>query len=178
MLSLDKRPAKIGQSINTRTEKHGEELVPALDIPIDRVMLTAVELNDLMQSKFAHDCWFSTGGTLVEPMFPRIAALKLGGKYEDATVHLLVGLKSELITFENCKIVKLELEPCVGGLTALSFTVQCTPALDEQIPLLLNFMGREVEIEVESGDVTITTSKKQLPLPLNDEGGTTSPSTH
>ena len=34
MLSLNKRPARIGPSINTPTEKHGEEDVPACDIPI------------------------------------------------------------------------------------------------------------------------------------------------
>ena len=35
MLTLPTRPAKIGGSINTRTEKHGDDDVAALDIPLE-----------------------------------------------------------------------------------------------------------------------------------------------
>jgi hypothetical protein len=39
IMNLTKRPAQIGPSINTRTEKHGEENVPGVDIQVSGLML-------------------------------------------------------------------------------------------------------------------------------------------
>ena len=57
-MKLKKRVAKIGPSINTRTEKHGEENVPAIDIPLSSIMLTGKELGRLLRQETAAEDWF------------------------------------------------------------------------------------------------------------------------
>ena len=42
-LSLTKRPAKIGPSINTRTQRHGDDDVPATDIPLSGILVEAAK---------------------------------------------------------------------------------------------------------------------------------------
>lgn len=109
MLTLTTRPCKIGPSINTRTEKHGDEDVTALDIPIESVMLEANELNVLLGEPHAHNALFNGGTSPPEPLLRMIRALKLKDKFEDCTVTLLLGLNLERIELANVKLAKVEL---------------------------------------------------------------------
>lgn len=55
MLNLDSRPATLGVSLGTPTEKHGDERVPAKNIRVKNVLLSKDELNDLLGDKHAWD---------------------------------------------------------------------------------------------------------------------------
>mgnify|MGYP000858370668 FL=1 len=169
MLTLTTRPCKIGPSINTRTEKHGDEDVTALDIPIESVMLDANELNVLLGEPHAHNALFNGGTSPPEPLLRMIRALKLKDKFEDCTVTLLLGLNLERIELANVKLAKVELEPCVGGLTAASFAIQCAPRDLQFAPLLLSFMNHEADIELVLGK-RADASKAQPELPLSTFG--------
>jgi len=72
-LTLTKRPGKIGKAINTRTEMHGTEEVPGLDIPVGGILINVEELRLLCDEPTADVAFFknSEGGILV----PRIGAL-------------------------------------------------------------------------------------------------------
>ncbi|MFO1465844.1 MAG: hypothetical protein U1F35_05295 [Steroidobacteraceae bacterium] len=166
MLTLKTRPCRIGPSINTRTERHGDEDVPALYIPIGAVLLNDEEINTLLREPLAHEALFNTGGAMPEPMLPMIKALKLKDKFEECRVALLLGLKREKIELQGVKVAKVSIEPLPGGLTAMEFTIQTTPDDLEFAPLLLAFLNREAEIDVDFGQVA-KEDKTQAELPLN-----------
>lgn len=161
MLSLSNRPCRIGSSINTRTEKHGDEDVTALDIPLSDILLEAVELNILLQEPHAAQVLFNAPpGKLAEPVFTSIKSLRLKDKIEGASVVISLNSTTD-VKLSDCKISKVTLDPQVGGLTAMSVQVQCTPKLDSSIARLLEKLNCEATVEILAegfGD--------QKPLPL------------
>jgi hypothetical protein len=170
MLTLNNRPCRIGPSINTRSEMHGDESVPAMAIPLSSIMLTPSELNALLDEPLAHGALFSDrADQLSEPLFKRLAPLKLKDKFEECTVAILVGLNRKLITLEHVKLAKLTLDPQVGGSTALSLAVQCTPKLDSRINHLLAFLNCEAEVEIVTGQ-RAAHAAKQPELALGGPG--------
>ncbi len=171
MLTLDRRPCKIGISINTRTEKHGEDDVPAMDIPLASIMLTGEELNALLGESHAHDALFNfAAGKPPEPLLPTLAGFRVKGKFEESSVDIEVGLKAELISLKNVKLSKVTLEPQTGGLTAMAVTVQCTPELDDGVTHLLAFLNAAAHVSVSFGK-SDEAEKTQGNLPLEPEGG-------
>ena len=88
MLNITMRPCQLGSSINTRVERHGDEDVPACDIPLDGIMLTEAELNLLLDDPHASRCLFTAVAGVHQPALPMIAALSLRSKLEGATVTL------------------------------------------------------------------------------------------
>jgi hypothetical protein len=158
----------IGSSINTRSEIHGDENVPALDIPLSAIMLSATELNALLQEPYAHEALFNertNPRALVEPLFKQLHPLKLKDKFEESSVTLIVGLNRKAVTLNDVKLAKLTLQPLVGGLTALKLTVQCTPTLDDSITTLLAFMNHDADVEITIGE-RVAPAQKQSELPL------------
>lgn len=138
--ALTQRPAQIGPSINVRTEKHGEENVPAVDIPVTDIFLDKEEFNGLMQDQDAHDAFFTEDrGKQLEPRFQGIAAITLSDKFTGARVTIKRnGSDAENLVLKPAKIVKVKLEPQVGGLTLVSFTVQGNPSDHTDVLALLN----------------------------------------
>jgi hypothetical protein len=137
---LTQRPAQIGPSINVRTEKHGEENVPAVDIPVTDIFLDKDEFNGLMQDEDAHDAFFTDDrGKQLEPRFQGIAAISLSDKFTGARVTIKRnGSDAENLVLKPAKISKVKLEPQVGGLTLVSFTVQGNPSDHTDVLALLN----------------------------------------
>lgn len=167
MLTLAKRTAKIGNAINTRAEMHGEDSVTALDIPLTDIMLDARELNAIMREPHAHNVLFdqsgvAMGGRIVQPVFQHIKPLQLAEKIEGASIVITHGIDNQELRLVNINLAKVRLEPCVGGLTAMSCTVQCTPDLDAGIASLLERLNSTVEVEIDCGEFG-----KQQDLPLN-----------
>jgi hypothetical protein len=138
--ALTKRPAQIGPSINVRTEKHGEENVPAVDIPFTDIFLDKEEFNGLLQDEGAHDAFFTEErGKQIEPRFQGIAAISLSDKFTGARVTFTRnGADAENIVLKPAKISKVKLEPQIGGLTLISFTVQGNPSDYTDVLGLLN----------------------------------------
>lgn len=166
MLNLAKRPAKIGVAINSRRELHGETPVTALDIPLTDIMLDASELNAILREPHAHNVLFNesgvaTGGRIREPVFKHISALSLADKIEGATVTIVHGVEAVELRLSPVKLSKVKLQPQVGGLTAMTCTVQCTPDLNAGIAALLERLDSVVDVEIDCGDFG-----KQQSLPL------------
>lgn len=176
MLTLTKRPARIGSSINTRTEKHGDEDVPACDIPIEGLMLEREELNALLGDPYAHDALFNhrSQGKVDEPIFRKFKPLVFREKFESARVVLTVGLGADVeIELKDVKLARITLDPQVGGLVELSVQVQCTPPA-ETIGALVNYLGHELEAEVTFGQVA-EKADRQRELPINNFGNGETP---
>lgn len=175
MLNLDKRAAQIGNAIPCRSEMHGEDSVTALDIPLSGVMIGEHELNALMQDPYAYAVLFNArnGDKLPEPSLKNIKPLSLTEKVEGANVTIIHGVTSETIKLTNVKIAKIKLEPKVGGLTELCFSVQCTPDLNDQVAKLLGRLNSTVEISIDGGQFG---AQQELPLNTVGAGESNTPS--
>jgi hypothetical protein len=140
IMNLTKRPAQIGPSINTRTEKHGEEDVPGVDIPVSGLLLDKPELNALLQDPDAHDALYTdTRGKQLEPRFQTITPIGLLEKFVGAKVTITsFDGQTESLILKPAKIGKIRLEPQVGGLTQMSCTVQGNPPDHADMLALLN----------------------------------------
>lgn len=166
-LTLAKRAAQIGPSINTRTEKHGEEDVPGLDIPLSGIMLTREELCVVLQDEAAFDSLFTTSrGSQHEPRFQNIKALQMDSKLEDAKVTLVLDDDAPLI-FKPAKISKITLEPQIGGLTAMSCTVQGNPSDHLDVIGMLNSKCRVTILNAKMGEKP--EGEPELPMEHKDQ---------
>ena len=151
MLTLTEREAVLGNSINTRTEKHGDEDVTALDIPLSGIAIDEQELNILLQDPHAFGALYDAPGkrgTMTEPKLKVLAPLKLKDKIEGAEVSLWIGMAKEPVVIRDCKIAKVTLDLQTGGTTLLSVQVQCTPTIDKHITKLLEQLGHAVTVEI------------------------------
>ncbi len=148
MLSLKSRTGRIGSSINTRAEMHGDESVTALHIPVSEIKLDAEELNALLQEPHAHNVLYETkAGSPAEPVLKTIKALRLADKIESANVTLEL-TNDTTLKLVNCKLSKIELALELGGLTSMSAQIQCVPKLDSTIARLIEKLGAEISIEI------------------------------
>lgn len=180
LLTLKSRPCKIGPSINTRTEKHGEEDVPACDIPLQGVMLDAGELNTLLGNDKAHEALFRIGEhDTPEPVFSNLKPLALKDRFEDCwvTIKLYEDIEIKL----DARLANIKLEPQFGGLTGMNVHVQCTPPVDDMAQLIA-FLNAEVEARIVFGRVQVKEADKQAELPMPVPGATSDgeqpPATH
>lgn len=163
-LTLSKRAGQIGPSINTRTEKHGEEDVPGLDIPVTGIFLDAEELGVLLQDPEAHTCLFTKSRSVAdEPRFDSLAPLKIDGKFTDAKVLITVG--EHQVHFKPAKVKSIELEPQVGGMTMMSCTIQGNPSSNTDVLELLNAKCR---IQITGGEME-TKNDDQPELPMGHD---------
>lgn len=164
---VTKRPAQIGPSINTRTEKHGNENVPGVDIPVSGIFLEKAEVNTLLQDEDAYDALYTDNRSKqLEPRFMTIEPIKLSDKFTGARVTIAVN--GEDLVLKPAKISKIALAPQVGGLTLMSCTVQGNPADHTDVLALLNLKCRIqiVGASLEEPDQT----EPELPLNHQDQG--------
>lgn len=163
---LNRRPGKIGGNIASRTEKHGDENVPAFDMPLEAIMLTQAELNQLMNEPLTSVAWFNDRKDgLAEPLFKNVKHFAITDTYEASIVTLGVGLKERVFALEDVKLVKLKLTPCVGGLTELKLTVQAKT--DETNSSLIEFLSKDCNVAIEFGSVTESEKAKSNQPELN-----------
>jgi hypothetical protein len=163
--TFSKRPAQIGPSINTRTEKHGEENVPGVDIPVSGIFLTKEEINILLQDEDAYDALYTdTRSKQLEPRFMTIEPIRLSDKFTGARVTIAVN--GEDLVLKPAKISKISLAPQVGGLTLMSCTVQGNPSDHTDVLALLNLKCR---IQI-LGAALEEPAPAEPELPLDHEG--------
>jgi hypothetical protein len=170
-LNLPSRAAKIGSAINTRTEKHGDEDVAALDIPVTFV-LDPIELCWLLKSEeAAHRLFISAGGNHGEKAMPAIGALSLREKIEGAKISLVFeGLMGDVaLDFTSAKLAKVKVNPLFAGKSDCSLTIQVCPDLDDTAVLaLLGHMNGECQLAI-----MVDGYNAQIALPLGTPPETT-----
>lgn len=165
-LNLTKRPCKLGPSINTRTEKHGEEDKPAADIPITGLLLDRDELQDLLGAGY-YSALFNTKGKLIEPRLEKFRDFALRDKFEHAAVTLIFGLDNTEVTLLNVRFASITLSPQTGGMTEVSLKVQAMPT-SEQMGTLFTFLNADAHCELKFGKLVVKV-KAQPELPMGEE---------
>jgi hypothetical protein len=186
--TLSKRPAKLGTNLPFRTEFHGDDSVTAGDVAINSVMLDDSELCVLLQEPLAFKALYKSrpNSTLFDPLFPGLKPLKLTDTIDEASLVVYVGVEQGVIELGTTRLKNITLEPTAGGMTAMSFTAQCTPTLDKRIGELLDHLAAAIHIEVaykhnakqsalqlEGGKGDKPKGKRKLKVP--DETGHVSP---
>lgn len=150
MLHLTVRPAMLGPSLNPRRELHGEEPVPACDLPLDGVMLSGLELGELLDDDQAASSLFVDGEDgLKQPAFPQLKPLVLKDKFEGARVVLVFRDEARPIQLVGCKVGSVTLTPQAGGMTKLKLQVQAHPSV-EQLGVLYEHMGSECTVLLDN----------------------------
>jgi hypothetical protein len=143
-------------------------------VSLTSIFLSKDELGALLGNPYAWDGLFNQSGSLAEPANRCFKPIGLDLKFENASVALFVGLKLELIELTEVKLTNLKIEPMVGGLTELKLTVQATPDMDSVAAPLLNWMGRDADVEIDFGDIAANDkadkAKQQPELALNNFG--------
>jgi hypothetical protein len=124
-LQLTKRPAKIGKSVNTRTEMHGQDEVPGQDIPISGIILSVEELRAVTDEETAGEGLFKMEGDQYVPRFMNLGPLAISHKFENATIKFSGGVRT--VTYKNGKIKSIYLTPVGGAMTEMSCTLQVNP---------------------------------------------------
>lgn len=172
-LTLSKRPGTIGPSINTRTKMHGDDSVPGVDIPIQNILLDAGELGVLMNEPTAHERLFRTDRSKhAEPAFMNVKPMVIDGKFEDAKVTIFREGADPLI-LKPAKVASIKLTPQVGGLTAMTCTVQGNPTDHVDVLELLN---AKIRVSILNGKVfEADQSETELPLGPGGTGAEESP---
>lgn len=168
MLELNTRPCMIGV-INARSEKHGAEDVPAFDIPLSSIMLSADELVTLTSVALIHRALFDTsGGKLPDPLLPMFKPLQLRDTFKDVGVSIVVGINQVEFNLGNTKIKSITLKPQFGGQTAMACTVQFAPKDLDAFTALFGFMNHDATVQLAGGSVDKDAPKQQqLPMPID-----------
>ena len=166
-LNLTKRPAKIGKSVNTRTEMHGEEEVPGQDIPLSGILLSVEELIAITDEMTAGQGLFRMEGDQYVPRFLAIDWIPLEHKFVGATVKMSGGVPST--TYKNGKIKGIWIKALGGGMTEMKCTLQVNPDNgDPSAQALINAkvaVTIKAQLEIESDD------EPELPLDHQDSAG-------
>jgi hypothetical protein len=167
MLKLERRTAKLGPAINTRTQKHGAADVTALDIPLGRIALTKEELCEVMLDDQAYKhLYISKKKNPDEPRWGQtIGDIVFKGKVTGVVATLFLGRRQLRVI--DAKLSKVRVQRNSGGLSWWDVQLQCVPDLDESHPVMENLFARlnqEIEVELE-----IEHYGAQPQLPLEDE---------
>ena len=172
-ITITNRPAKIGKHVNTRTEFHGEETHPAVDIPIEGLMLDSNELNAILEDQKAHGTLFRTApGGLIEPRFKSLKVFQVAHAFEKVQASLSMSFTDERLELSG-ELASVKLEPNVGGLTELSGALRWSGkgVVDlDKLPALMRRLAQPIEIELHIGPAKKKPDANQGNLPLNDKG--------
>jgi hypothetical protein len=171
MLNLPKKNVTLATHINGRTQKHGEEHVPYIDLKLT-TLLTAKQTIALTGESHITDAWFKTeGGELADPLLKDWAPYRKNGKFKDSLCAFTVGVNAKKIDMGNCTIKSCTFQPQDRGSTLLTCTVQA-PATMKSIEILL-WMGHQIEGKLQFGEMEVDENQQDLGLetPSDDEAG-------
>jgi hypothetical protein len=170
-MNITNRPCQLGIHINTRSEKHGEDTVPAVDIPLAGIMLERAELDELVGANF-WNAVFDTpvgDGKAPRPAWRLLDDFRLTDKFAGEVV-IDLGPNITPIKLDAVTLTKLRLEPLEGGLTELSLTVQSAEDVEGFVHKLVARLGTEVSATIAIGEKIEREKSKQLDLPINNFG--------
>lgn len=167
-LQLTKRPAKIGKSVNTRTEMHGEEEVPAQDIALSGIVLNNLELAAVTDEETAGTGFFKMDGDQYVPRIASADPTTLSHKFAGATVKISGG-GLPATTYHGAKIKGIVLEAQTGGMVLMSCTLQVNPGPDD--PSGQQLVNKKIAITIKAELETEEEDQPDLPLDHQDSPG-------
>jgi hypothetical protein len=152
-LEMIARPAKYTH-INPRHEKHGKDGVQlCIDISVRGYHIDEGELDHILGAKAWASLFNAANGKgkPAEPFFRNIAPIVCSDEFEGCDAKFSLGLTDAAIEFEDAFISKIVLEPQIGGLTLMNFTVSVEIEDEGDVASLLRCMGDESTVSIFLG---------------------------
>lgn len=171
-MNITARACQLGASINTRTERHGDEDVPACDIPLAGLMLNEDEVIALVGNEECAHAFFREGAEGDVPALPELHPFYLAAKLEGAkvTIAIVPAGKTEAVELElpGCKLKGIALTPLAGGFTETACRVQYAgDDVPEVVGKLLRFLNAHVSVEITDAEAEDAADSGQQDLPIN-----------
>lgn len=160
-LSLTKRPAKIGAGIPSRTERHGDDEVGAMTIPVKDITLFPQDINVMFNDGDAHARLFIKAGTPDASPSLGGALLYIQEKFKGAKVTIKADTMTEALilkpaTVENIWLTREE----SAGLVKMTCTIKGAPA-DDTVVNILRMLNRKCSIAILNGSIVTKTVKDE-----------------
>jgi hypothetical protein len=165
MLSLTRRECELGGDHSGKTKEKNGEVTKYLTFELHELELDSLELNAFLCEPHAFNSLYNNGPDGITPFLKCFKALELDASIEGAYLALYWGLDDTTMVFTECKLSKIQLVLCDGGLTKLSCKVTTAPVLDESLPALFEKFGEKIECELRAEP-----PGAQQDLPLNRHG--------
>lgn len=167
-LNLTKRPAKIGKSVNTRTEMHGEEEVPGQDIPVTGIVLAVEELCALTDEPTAGEGLFKMEGDQYVPRFIAIDWFPIEHTFTGATIKISGGVPAT--TYKNSKIKNIWAKALGGAMTEIRGTLQVNP--EDGDPSAQSLINKKISLTILKAAIeTPEATDPELPLDHQQSAG-------
>lgn len=161
-IQLPRKPVTLAGHANCRTQKHGEELHPMMDLKLS-MLLTEKQTISVAGESLIVEAWFKReDGKLAEPLLKDWAPYRKNCKYEDCVVIVTVGVNAKEIDLGNCSIKNLVFKPQDRGASVLTCTVQCE--LNSKTVEVLLWMGHEIDAKLQFGEVKESEKQDELDL--------------
>lgn len=143
--------------LNTRTEKHGDEDVGAIDLKIS--CLAANTILDAIDPRLRPTFFQRAGGGqqadmhspehLPQLVFPHIPHFTLDTKLEGYTAILGEGLGLQTVTLTQVKVHKFKFECVDGGTVKVTYTLSCNPT-PEQVSAVFPLNGSGIILTLQA----------------------------
>ena len=161
-LNLTKRPAQIGATIATRTERHGEEEIPALTIPLKNIMLDEGDINRMLGLADAYGRLYIMQNKVQMPALAE-STISVGDKFKGAKVTIRAN--GQPLTFPGATVSRMRLAPQPGGVTALDCAVSVRPTENQHVDVLA-LLSADVMVSILGGAAARSEEGQgELPLP-------------
>lgn len=169
-LELTSRPCMI-DNVNLRTERHGDDEVPAVDVKLSNIILKKDELIRLTGDKEAWNLLFEQekAGSVIEPTMQWCDGWRfLGAKFIECSSVIRFGMQKTEHEFGNHKIKGAAVRALTGGSAELQCTLQV--ALDDTkvVAQLAEYQHKEGHVAITFGKID-EGDRKQQKLALNDD---------
>lgn len=170
MTTLTSRPCQLGPTINDRTEKHGNEDKPALDIGVDAYCLTEDEFDALAGQKGAYAAMTDGSAQPRKWAFPNLVpTLAIRETIKGCEAVLLLGLERFELKLGDCNLKGGTFELTNTGAVAFAFKLQFEGELTgEQLLKLRAAKNKSVDLALQIGQ---TEAEATAQGGLNLEGG-------
>jgi hypothetical protein len=162
---LPEKTCTLGKKFTSNGEGEGEKREDVVTFSLEGLMLTGRELDKIL-GEGAHERLFTKGkgSDALEPAFGEdVNELKLVHRYIDSTVTL--SLDGETLTLAQSKILKVVLQPQVGGMTWMACDIEA-PAV-EGVDAIRKHSGLKIAAHLAFGTKPVN-DKRQKSLALNE----------
>lgn len=155
---------KLGTKVNSEGAGEGEKREDLISFSLVGLMLPASSLDKIL-GKGAHERLFTkdANGGVVPAFGDDVNEIKLVHRYVDSTVTL--ALDGETLTLAQAKIMKVILQPQIGGMTWMSCEVEA-PAT-EGVDNIRTHADLKIAAQLAFGLKPVL-DKRQRSLPLNE----------
>jgi len=154
--SLDDKHCELGIYLNTPTQKHGDERLPAKVIGVAGVPLSKEELNAFFGNPHAWDMLYvdTPGKPAADFWADNLGPMSLAvGKFKGSCVTLKFGLKPHEVCFDDCTVKSCKITRTAGGVTMLAFTVVGLKSnISGDLAKLDEFLDTSANVSIAFGD--------------------------